>query len=100
MEPEVTDSEAGASEAMNELTGDPTTTAVGAPADDEDVLLLEEVDESLVLPVWEPTGEPRVDAALDRLVELDPDDVAQHATVFDEVHQALRATLTDLEPSS
>jgi hypothetical protein len=71
-----------------------------ALGNDDELLLLDEVDESLVLPVWEPTGEPRVDAALDRLVELDEDDVAQHAAVFDEVHQALRATLTDLEPSS
>jgi hypothetical protein len=64
---------------------------------EDDVLLLEEED--LVLPVWEPTGEPGVDAALDRLVELDPEDVHQHAAVFDDVHRSLRATLTDLEPS-
>ena len=34
------------------------------------VVLLEEQ----ALPVWEPTGEPRVDAALDLLAGLDPDD--------------------------
>ncbi|MHB1067951.1 MAG: hypothetical protein ACYC2Z_11090 [Candidatus Nanopelagicales bacterium] len=66
-------------------------------AGDVDLVLLEEVEAELVLPVWEPTGEPRVDAALDLLVSLDPDDVSGHAPVFDEVHQALRATLTDLD---
>ncbi|MDO8309815.1 MAG: hypothetical protein Q7V58_15855 [Actinomycetota bacterium] len=66
-------------------------------ASQDDLVLLEQVEEELVLPVWEPTGEPRVDAALDLLVSLDPGDVSGHAPVFDEVHQALRATLTDLD---
>lgn len=65
--------------------------------DDDDVLVLEESE--LVLPVWEPTGEPRVDAALDLLSGLVPEDVHQHAAVFDEIHQQLRGTLTDLDPS-
>ena len=69
-------------------------------ADVEDVLLLEEVDTELVLAVWEPTGEPRVDAALDLLAILDPDDVHQHAAVFDDIHQQLRATLTDLDSAT
>ncbi len=67
---------------------------------DDDVLLLEEVDEPLVLQVWEPTGEPRVDEALDLLSQLDPDDVHQHADVFAEIHQRLHATLTDLDSAS
>lgn len=62
---------------------------------DEDVLLLEEAE--LALPVWEPTGEPRVDAALDLLSMLDADDVHQHAEVFDSVHRELRGTLADLD---
>jgi hypothetical protein len=62
---------------------------------DDDVLLLEEGE--LVLAVWEPTGEHRVDAALDLLDQLDPDDIHQHAAVFDEVHQRLRAALTDID---
>lgn len=65
---------------------------------DEDVLLLEEAE--LPLPVWEPTGEPRVDAALDRLVTLNADDVHQHAEVFDAVHRELRGTLADLDAGS
>lgn len=67
---------------------------------DDDVLLLDEVDQELVLPMWEPTGEPRVDEALDLLGELDPDDVHQHAQVFDQIHQGLRATLADLDSAS
>ena len=70
-------------------------------ADDaDDLVLLEEVEEELALPVWEATGEPRVDAALDHLTSLDPDDVHSHAAVFDQVHQQLRATLTDLDAAS
>lgn len=64
---------------------------------DDDVLLLEEAPADLQLPVWEPTGEPRVDAALDRLSGLDPDDVHGHAEVFEDIHRQLRATLTDLD---
>jgi hypothetical protein len=41
-----------------------------------------------------------VDAALDLLSQLDPDDVHQHAAVFDDIHQRLRATLTDLDAQS
>jgi hypothetical protein len=69
--------------------------------DDSEVLLLEEVeDRELVLAVWEPTGEYRVDSALELLARLDPDDIHEHAAVFDEVHQRLRATLTDLDAPS
>ena len=69
--------------------------------EDDDVLLLEEVEveAELVLPVWEPTGDPQVDAALDLLTTLDPDDVHQHAAVFDEIHQGLRGRLSDLDAS-
>lgn len=63
----------------------------------DDVLVLEEVDEALVLPVWEPTGEPRVDEALDELTRLDPDDVHQHAEVFAHVHERLRDVLSNLD---
>lgn len=77
-------------------TEDVGTEDVGA----EDVLVLEEIVESLELPVWEPTGEPRVDEALDELTRLDPDDVHQHAAVFDGIHQLLRGTLSDLDTSA
>lgn len=61
-----------------------------------DVMVLEEVDTALVLPVWEPTGEPRVDEALDDLVRLDPDDVHQHAAIYADVHERLRDVLSNL----
>ena len=70
-----------------------------ADPEGDDVLLLEEVDAELVLPVWEPTGDAQVDAALDLLTTLDPDDVHQHAAVFDEIHQGLRGRLSDLDAS-
>ena len=90
---------------MDEFTDDATTDDVDESSRErgprgEDVLLLEEVEDELVLPVWEPTGEPGVDAALDLLGQLDPDDVHQHAAVFDDIHQRLRATLTDLDAPS
>lgn len=90
---------------MDEFTDSPEAVVAGPPtgaadlADDE-VLLLEEVEDELVLAVWEPTGEPGVDAALDLLGQLDPDDVHQHAAVFNDIHQRLRATLTDLDAPS
>lgn len=65
----------------------------------EDVLVLEEVEQELVLPVWEPTGVARVDETLDELTRLDPDDVHQHAEVYAAVHQRLRDTLSDLDSS-
>lgn len=69
----------------------------GDPVEGEDVLVLEEVDDALVLPVWEPTGEPRVDEALDELTRLEPDDVHQHAEVYAQVHERLRDVLSNLD---
>ena len=86
---------------MSDLPGASDSVDVENVLADDEVLLLDEVeDQDLVLAVWEPTGEHRVDAALDLLAQLDPDDVHQHAAVFDEVHQKLRATLTDLDTPS
>jgi hypothetical protein len=91
---------------MDEFTDSPDADGADEPSTgttdlaDDEVLLLEEVEDELVLAVWEPTGEPGVDAALDLLGQLDPDDVHQHAAVFDDIHQRLRATLTDLDAPS
>ncbi len=69
-----------------------------APAEVEEVMVLDELDDpELVLPVWEPTGEPRVDAALDSLSLLDGAAVSDHASVFTEVHSGLRQVLADLD---
>jgi len=88
-------------DAIDETVDETVESAVVEVLDEaEDVLLLEEVVESLELPVWEPTGEPGVDEALDELTRLDPDDVHQHAAVFDGIHQRLRGTLSDLDTSA
>lgn len=91
---------------MDDFTEEPVTDGTAEPVrvssdlHDDEVLLLDEVEDELLLPVWEPTGEPGVDAALDLLGQLDPDDVHQHAAVFDDIHQRLRATLTNLDAPS
>lgn len=41
----------------------------------------------------EPTGDARVDAALERLLELDEVPVADHVEVFADVHARLTAAL-------
>jgi hypothetical protein len=43
------------------------------------------------------TGDPRVDAALTRLDELDRLDVTEHAGVVDDIHRALQDTLAEEE---
>jgi hypothetical protein len=63
----------------------------------DDILLLDEVDASLELPLWEPTGEPRVDEALELLSTLDTEDVSGHAEVYGRIHHLLRAALTDAD---
>ena len=69
----------------------------------DDVLVVDEVvapevtpSPDAVLPVWEPTGNADVDAALDSLHALADTDVTQHVGVFEEVESALRATLNGL----
>ena len=68
-------------------------TAEDQTEDPEDVLVLDEH----ILPMWEPTGQPSVDAVLDELTALDPDDLGSQAVVFDRVHQGLRQVLADLD---
>jgi hypothetical protein len=43
------------------------------------------------------TGEPRVDAALARLDELDARPVTEHRAIFDDVHRRLRDVLGELD---
>lgn len=66
----------------------------------EDLLVLESVEETWELPVWEPTGEPRVDEALEGLTRIDMDDVHSHAAVYTDIHQNLRDTLSGLDATS
>ena len=51
------------------------------------------------VPPVQPTGHDRVDAVLARAAELDAMPVAEHATVYDELHAALVAEL-DAEPGT
>jgi hypothetical protein len=70
------------------------------PSSEDDIMVMQVVDEELVLPVWEPTGEARVDGALALLETLDPDDVHQHAQVYHDIHGRLREALTDVDTSA
>jgi len=66
-------------------------------AAEESVLVLEEASlPEAVLPVWEPTGNAAVDAALEDLHALADTDVNEHAAVYEKVQASLRATLDGL----
>jgi hypothetical protein len=43
------------------------------------------------------TGEPRVDAALERLTALDDEPLAGHVVVYEDVHRLLQDALADLD---
>jgi len=45
----------------------------------------------------EPTGQPDVDAALERLRDVDAMPVADHVVVYDEVQQRLAAVMGDAQ---
>ncbi len=63
---------------------------------EDSVMLLQEVDVALVLPVWEPTGDAQVDSALEQLATLDELSVHDHAEVLTSVHSSLHQRLTDI----
>ncbi|MBU6243584.1 MAG: hypothetical protein KGP12_00040 [Actinomycetales bacterium] len=63
---------------------------------DDGTLILRQEGMDMVLPVWEPTGDPEVDAALDELAGLDDLPAAEHAGVFDSVHRRLHGRLSGL----
>jgi len=69
-------------------------------SEDDDLLVLESVDEPWELPVWEPTGQARVDEALEGLSRIDLDDVHTHADAYADIHRQLRDTLSDLDTST
>jgi len=64
--------------------------------DDPEVLVLQEQAIALELPVWEPTGDPEVDAALDELASVGNLGLAEHAAVFDGVYRRLHGRLSNL----
>jgi hypothetical protein len=47
----------------------------------------------------ESTGDPRVDAAVARLAELDERPTAEHVEVYDDVHRRLQDALSRLDGS-
>ena len=57
-------------------------------------------DLPMAVPAWlppvEPTGDPRVDAALERLSELESTPVTEHVDVFTDIHARLTGALADL----
>ncbi|XRQ15740.1 hypothetical protein ACN3XK_34140 [Actinomadura welshii] len=63
--------------------------AEGGPAPDE--------PEVPAVPPPEPTGDPRVDAALARLGELGARPVPEHVEVYEDVHQRLQDLLASAE---
>ena len=63
----------------------------------EETMILEEATiavEETTLPVWEPTGEPRVDAALELLVMAEEVPAHEQADVYADMHDRLRQALT------
>lgn len=77
---------------------EPTIVTTGAAVVAETVLLLEDAP-ALELPVWEPTGDAEVDAALEQLRLLDDAELADHVAVFTDVHAALHQRLSDIAGS-
>ncbi len=85
-------------EPANELTAvDAAFASVEVAEHDEDILVLSEApDPDAILPMWEPTGNATVDAALDELRAIADADLADHAQVYDRVQTSLRGTLDGL----
>lgn len=82
---------------------DAALSALSAPEDgtaaegEADVLVLDEVpDPDSVLPVWEPTGHPAVDSALEQLHSLEGADIGEHVATFEGIERSLRGTLDGL----
>jgi hypothetical protein len=46
-----------------------------------------------------PTGEPRVDAGLQRLQDIAAAPVDEHVAIYDDVHRRLQDALADLDES-
>lgn len=66
----------------------------------EDLMVLEEAPAELVLEVWEPTGDPVVDSALEDLRALDTAELGDHVEIFTSIHDQLRVRLTDLSDTA
>jgi len=86
----------------------PVTSEADEAAIEDSIMVLEDGSSpdlpDAVLPVWEPTGNADVDAALEDLHALADTDVTEHAAVYERVQSSLRGTLDGLvaedEPAS
>lgn len=86
------------SELETEFEAEPATVQVDEVAESDDVLLLEEItDPELLLPVWEATGNPDVDFALELIQSLDSERIHEHAEVLGEVHGRLHNLMANLD---
>jgi len=66
--------------------------------DSPEVLVLDEiVDPELALPIWEATGNPDVDAALELIQGIDSENVHAHAEILNEVHGRLHAVMANID---
>ena len=74
----------------------PRATADTLDDEGDQVRVLQEQAYALELPVWEPTGDLEVDAALESLGSLNDQGLAGHAPIFDEVYRRLHGRLSDL----
>lgn len=63
-----------------------------------EVMVLDEIiDPELALPIWEATGNPEVDAALELIQTLDSENVHSHVDVLSEVHSQLHAHMANID---
>ncbi|MCF8530158.1 MAG: hypothetical protein K9G12_06305 [Candidatus Nanopelagicales bacterium] len=82
---------------MNEVS-ESVDGEIGNTEDTAEVLVLDEVtDPELVLPVWEATGNPEVDGALELIQGIDPDDIHSHAEILGTVHGQLHDLMSQLD---
>ena len=87
---------------MSEWASDDASAPIEPDVDIDDVdeiLVLDEVS-APTLPVWEPTGDPAVDAALEELARLDEFERSEQIAVFESVHRRLHERLSDLAAGS
>lgn len=88
---------AGAHEVTSDdVTSDEVASQEARPEEEAVLVLEESPDPDSVLPVWEPTGNPDVDAALEPLHALQGSDVAEHAAVYEGIERSLRGVLDGL----
>lgn len=84
---------------VDSMAGADDVDAIDEAEELDDILVLEEVS-APTLPVWEPTGDPAVDAALEELSRIDEYERSEQIAVFESVHRRLHERLSDLAAGS